>query len=104
MTEPCPRCGKAPADPGRKLCCGCREVCAASQHRRQLAAISAGYCRSCCKRRPRPGRANCDTCLEIKRRNWDDYYARNRERKLAYMRDYWKRVQALRRERKGVSS
>ena len=58
----CVRCGRAPPDPGLKMC----ESCLGKQRERQKRNQIDGLCR--CGAFRAPGRMSCESCLRSRRR------------------------------------
>ena len=93
----CTRCGRAPPEPGLKVCGGCaekrraaekarrdkarsegklyrgrdpercRRADRASDRRRRRERLEAGLCTSCGRRRPEDNRSACEPCREVRR-------------------------------------
>ena len=104
----CPKCGKAPPEPGRSICAPCaekhranararyaeakaagklyggrdpesrRKLAREKSRRRQEARRAAGLCTSCGRRPPVEGGATCEPCLEARREAERQVYAERR--------------------------
>ena len=108
----CPKCGKAPPEPGRSICAPCaekhranararyaeakaagklyggrdpesrRKLAREKSRRRQEARRAAGLCTSCGRRPPVEGGATCEPCREARQAAERQIYAERRARGL----------------------